>query len=48
MALRDLRMKVLRCFKQLRTAGVVSEFSVSRISKGRYVVNARRGTHLGP
>ena len=44
--LRDLRMKVLRCLKRLDAAGLVSDFEVTRVARGHYIVNARRGKHF--
>lgn len=45
-AARDLRVKVLRCLKRLESKGVVRDFSIERIARNRYVVNARRGPHF--
>ena len=45
-AMRDLRMKVLRCLNRLEAAGVVNSSEVTRIEKNRYVVSAFRGSHF--
>jgi len=45
-AVRDLRMKVLRCLRRLDAVGVVSDSKVTRVAKHRYVVNARRGAYF--
>lgn len=45
-SLRDLRMKVLRCMKRLDAVGVVNDSKITRIAKGRYVVNAHRGAYF--
>lgn len=42
----DLRMKVIRCLKRLDAVGVVRDFSVERIGKSQYAVNARRGAYF--
>ena len=47
LALRDLRMKVLRCLRRLDCEGVVSNAEVLRVAKHRYVVNAHRGKFFG-
>ncbi|MEO9593577.1 hypothetical protein [Rhodopirellula bahusiensis] len=45
-ALRDLRMKVIRCLKKLDANGVTSGSTVTRVAKNRYVVNAGRGAYF--
>jgi len=45
-AMRDLRMKVLRCLKRLDACGVTCNSEVTRVAKNRYVINAQRGRHF--
>lgn len=45
-ALRDLRMKVVRCLKRLDALDVVTDAEVTRLAQNRYVVTARRGKYF--
>lgn len=45
-ALKDLRMKVLRCLKRLDALGVTCDSAVTRVAKNQYIVTARRGSYL--
>jgi len=45
-ATRDLRMKTLRCLRRLGSLEVLDDFSVTRTSRGEYIVRARRGDYF--
>ena len=43
---RDLRIKVIRCLKRLEENDVIHDWSVTRVRRNHYVMNARRGRHF--
>ena len=46
MATRDMKIKASRCLSGLFRIGVFSEYSIDRVSKGKFVVTARRGNYF--